>query len=98
MAITVEKVTVSLPKDDLRMLARYESKLRLPRSTLFKQAVELWLAVREKEEKRKRYIAVYSAPKVRIKQLERVEEMLPLALESWPEYQKERNNHGGSNS
>ncbi|PIP16515.1 MAG: hypothetical protein COX46_01775 [bacterium (Candidatus Ratteibacteria) CG23_combo_of_CG06-09_8_20_14_all_48_7] len=98
MAIRVEKVSVSLPKDDLRMLARYEAKLRLPRSTLFRQAVELWLAVREKEEKRKKYLAVYSNLKVRIKQLERVEEMLPLALETWPEYQKERNNHGGNSS
>jgi len=54
--------------------------------------------VREKEEKRKKYLAVYSNLKVRIKQLERVEEMLPLALETWPEYQKERTNHGGNSS
>ena len=60
MTIRTEKVTVSLPKDDLRMVTKYESKLHLPRSALFKQAIELWLAVRKKEEMRKRYIAVYS--------------------------------------
>ena len=79
--IRTEKVTVSLPKDDLRMLAGYESTLCLSRSALFKEAIELWLAVREKEETRKRYMAVYSNPSVRDKQLKRVEEMLPLALE-----------------
>ena len=93
MAIRNEKVTVSLPKDDLKMVAEYESKLRLPRSILFKQAIELWLAVREKEEIRERYIAVYSNLKIRKKQLERVEKMLPLALETWPEI-KNGNSHG----
>ena len=84
--VRTEKVTVSLPKDDLRMLAGYESKLRLPRSALFKESIELWLAVREKEETRKRYMTVYANSNVRGKQLKRVEEMLPLALELWPEY------------
>ena len=84
--VRTEKITISLPKDDLRMLAGYESKLRLPRSALFKEAIELWLAVKEKEEIRKRYTAVYANSKVRGKQLKRVEEMLPLALELWPEY------------
>ena len=82
MAVRTEKVTISLPKDDLRIVAKYEDKLRLPRSVLFRQAIELWLAVKEKEEIRERYIAVYSNSNVRKKQLERVEEMLPIALES----------------
>ena len=94
MTIRTEKVTVSLPRDDLRMVTKYESKLCLPRSALFRQAIELWLAVRKKEEIRKRYIAVYSNLNVRKKQLKRVEEMLPLALETWPEYLKGKNNHG----
>ncbi len=84
--VRTEKVTVSLPKDDLRMLAGYESKLQLPRSTLFKEALELWLAVREKEEIRKKYTTVYANSNVKSRQLKRVEEMLPLALELWPEY------------
>ena len=83
MAVRTEKVTISLPKDDLRIVAKYEDKLRLPRSVLFRQAIELWLAVKEKEEIRERYIAVYSNSNVRKKQLERVEEMLPIALKSW---------------
>jgi hypothetical protein len=94
MAVRTEKVTVSLPMDDLKMVTKYEIKLHIPRSALFRQAIELWLAVKEKEEIRERYIAVYSNPKVRKKQLERVEEMLPIALETWPEYSKEKNNHG----
>ena len=84
--VRTEKVTVSLPKDDLRMISGYESKLRLPRSALFKEAIELWLAVRDKEETRKRYMTVYSDSRVRGKQLKRVEEMLPFALELWREY------------
>ena len=83
--VRTEKITVSLPKDDLRMLAGYESKLRLSRSALFKEALELWLAVREKEEIRKRYRAVYANSNVRGKQLKRVEEMLPFAEELWRE-------------
>ena len=83
--VRTEKITISLPKDDLRMLAEYESKLRLPRSALFKEAIELWLAVREKEEIRKRYRAVYANSNVRGKQLKRVEEMLPFAEELWRE-------------
>ena len=86
MAIKTEKVTVSLPRDDLRMVAEYQDKLRLPRSVLFRQAIELWLAVKEKEEIREKYMAVYFKHGVRKKQLERVEEMLPIALESWPAY------------
>jgi metal-responsive CopG/Arc/MetJ family transcriptional regulator len=86
MAIKTEKVTVSLPKHDLRMVAEYEGKLHVPRSALFKQAIELWLAVKEKEEIKEKYITVYSNPKIREKQLERVKEMLPIALEIWPKY------------
>lgn len=86
MAVKTEKVTVSLPKDDLRIVAKYENRLRLPRSVLFRQAIELWLLVKEKEEIREKYMAVYSNPGVGKKQLERVEDMLPIALESWPAY------------
>ena len=86
MAIRTEKVTISLPKDDLRIVAEYEDKLHVPRSVLFKQAIELWLAVKEKEEIREKYITVYSNPKIREKHLERVNEMLPIALEIWPKY------------
>ena len=86
MALKTEKITVSLPKEDLKMVAKYKNKLHLQQSAIFRQAIKLWLRVMEKEEMREKYIMVYSNNKTRKKQLERTEEMLPLALEIWQEY------------
>ncbi len=84
--VRTEKVTVSLPKEDLKMIVGYETKLQLTRSAVFKEAIELWLAVREKEELRKSYKAAYSDSNVKDKTINYVEDMLPLALEWWSEY------------
>lgn len=94
MAVTTGKITISLPIEDLRMLAEYSNRFKLARSNLFRQAIKLWLTVAEKEEMQKKYISVYSNTHIRKKQVERIEEMLPLALEMWPEYQKKGTKYG----
>ena len=69
MAIKIEKVTVSIPKADLKALSHYGTKFQLPRSALFRQAIQLWLKRMEKEEMRQRYAKVYSHGRVKEKQL-----------------------------
>lgn len=86
MSVRSEKITISLPKEDIKMVAEYKNKLHLPQSALFKQAIKLWLKVMEKEEMKRKYIMVYSNNKLKKKQTDRVEEMLPLALEIWAKY------------
>lgn len=81
MPLGTEKITISLPKEDLKMVTEYKNKLHLPQSALFRQAIKLWLKVMEKEEMRKKYITVYSNNKIRKKQLERAEEMLSISSE-----------------
>lgn len=87
MALKIEKVTVSIPSDDLKSLAQYESKFQLPRSALFRHAIKLWLKRMEKEEMRKTYEKVYAKGRVKEKQSREAEEILPVAMEIWPDYE-----------
>lgn len=87
MPVQVEKITVSIPKDDLKALARYGAKFQLPRSALFRHAIQLWLKRMEKEEMRKTYEKIYSQKPVKEKQSREAEETLLAVSEAWAEYE-----------
>jgi hypothetical protein len=77
------KVTVSIPKVDLEKLSEYEKELKLTRSGVFKEAVELWLEVVERQKVEKLYKKVYENKKVIKKDKEIASSLLPLAIEIW---------------
>lgn len=86
MASSVVKVTISLPRGDMERVRDYEARMETSCSGLFREAIELWLAVKEREKVRNIYARVYSRKKAVQNELRLVEEMLPLALEIWPEH------------
>ncbi len=86
MMMNTEKVTVSLPKVDLIRIAEYEKELKLSRSGIFKEAVELWLEAVRTIKMEKQYKKVYADKKIATEDKKMAENLLPVALEIWPKY------------
>jgi len=86
MATSVEKITISLPKEDIRLMEELGTRISLTRSRLIRKAVEEWLKKKEKELLEEQYKEYYSKERNREKHRKLARQMWEKAKETWPEY------------
>ncbi len=86
MSVNVEKITITLPKEDLRLMEKLGTRISLTRSRLIRKAVEEWLKKEEKELLEERYKEYYSKERNREKHHKLARQMWEKAKETWPEY------------
>jgi Arc/MetJ-type ribon-helix-helix transcriptional regulator len=79
-----EKVTVTLPKEDVRRLREVEADRHVPFSAVIREAVETWLKIQEEKELRERYRRYYSDRKVRTQESTLARHMARGSASHWP--------------
>lgn len=80
----MEKVAVTLPKEDVRRLRQAKTAQHVPFSAVVREAVETWLKIQENEELRERYRRYYSNPQVRAQEHALTRQMARASARHWP--------------
>ncbi len=75
------KITISLPKDEFKILEALQRKLNISRSALIDEAIKFWLGHRQQEELIKRYEAGYKAKPESLQEIKAMEEASAAAFE-----------------